>query len=125
VTPSSDLEDVNCHIRALREHRNRRERHRELGMTPQTAWDEAAAQGRNKLRPIPKEPWWNYIWSLWHPVTIAVGVLVHFAQQTFPTQGIPGARAVLYEHLDGTVSILKERPDKQKLAVVLFTNRAQ
>jgi len=123
VTPSSDLEDVNRHIDALREHRNRRERHRELGMTPQTAWDEATAQGRNKLRPVPKEPWWNYVWSLWHPVTIAVGGRVYFAQDSFPTQGIPGTKAVLYEHLDGTISILRERPDKKKLPVVLFTNR--
>jgi len=123
LTPSSNLEDVNGHIHALREHRNRREQHRELGMTPQTAWDEATAQGRNKLRPVPKEPWWNYVWSLWHLVTIAVGGRVHFGQDTFPTQAIPGTKAVLCEHLDGSVSILKERPDKQKLPVVLFTNR--
>jgi hypothetical protein len=123
LTPASDLEDVNRHIHALREHRNQREQHRELGMTPQTAWHEATTQGRNKLRPVPKEPWWNYVWSLWHPVTIAVGGRVHFGQDTFPTQAIPGTKAVLCEHLDGTLSILKERPDKQKLPVVLFTNR--
>jgi len=123
LTPSSDLEDINGHIRALREHRNRRERHRELGMTPQTAWDQATQQGRNKLRPVPKEPWWPYIWSLWHSVTIAIGGRVYFGQQTFPTQGIPGTRAFLYEHLDGSVSILTDRPNKQKLPVVLFTNR--
>jgi hypothetical protein len=123
LTPSSDLEDVNHHIYVLREHRNRRERHRELGMTPQTAWDQATAQGRNKLRPVPKESWWNYVWSLWHHVTIAVGGRVHFGQQTFPTQGIPGTRAVVCEHLDGSVSILKEGPDKLKLPVILFTNR--
>jgi len=123
LTPAADLEVVNSHIHALRTHRNRREPHRELGMTPQTAWNEAVAQGRNKLRPVPKDPWWNYVWSLWHPVTIAAGGRVQFVQATFPTQGIPGTKAVLCEHLDGTVSILKERPDKQKLPVVLFTNR--
>lgn len=123
LTPSFDWEDINSHITALREHRNRRERHRELGMVPQAAWDEAVAQGRNKLRPVPKEPWWHYVWSLWHPVAIAVGGRVHFGQDSFPTQGSPGTRAILCEHLDGTVSVLKERPDKQKLPVVLFTNR--
>jgi hypothetical protein len=125
LTMDSDLEDVNRHIRALREHRNRRERHRELGMTPQTAWDDAIAQGRIKLRPVPKEPWWNYVWSLWQPVTIAVGGRVHFGPHVFPTQGIPGSRAVLCEHLDGTVSILKHRPDRRQLPAVLFTNRPQ
>ena len=123
LTPASDLDVVNGHLHALRGHRNRRERHRELGMSPQLAWDEAGAQGRTKLRPVPKDPWWHYVWSLWHSVTIAIGGRVHFAQQTFPTQGIPGTKAVLCEHLDGTFSILKERPDKQKLPIVLFTNR--
>jgi transposase InsO family protein len=123
LTPSSDLEEVNRHIHVLCEHRNRRERHRELGMTPQAAWEQATAQGRNKLRPVPKDPWWNYVWSLWHPVTIALGGRVHFGQDTFPTQGISGTRAVLCQHLDGSVSILKERPDRQKFPVLLFTNR--
>lgn len=123
LTPSSDLEDVNRHIQALRQHRNRRERHRELAMTPQTAWDQAIAQGRNKLRPVPKDPWWHYVWSLWHPVTIANGGRVHFGQDSFPTQGTPGTKAVLCEHLDGTISILKARPDRQQMPVLLFTNR--
>ncbi len=123
LSTSSELEEVNRHIYALRDHRNRRERHRELGMTPQTAWDNAIAQGRNKLRPVPKDPWWNYVWSLWHPVTIAVGGRVQFRQGSFPTRGSLGTRAIVCEHLDGTVSIIKERPDKLKRPVVLFTNR--
>ena len=123
LTPSSDLEEVNAHITALREHRNKHERHRELGMTPQAACDMATAQGRNKLRPLPKEPWWNYVWSSWYPVTIAVGGRVHFKQATFPPQAPPGTRVILCEHLDGGISILKERPNKDKLPVVLFSNR--
>jgi hypothetical protein len=120
---STDLDHINNHIHALREHRNRHEPHRELAMTPQRAWDKAIEQGRNKLRPVPKEPWWPYVWSQWHNVTIAVGGRVHFAQSTFPTQASPGSRAVLCEHLDGTISILKERPNKLKSPVVLFSNR--
>jgi transposase InsO family protein len=123
LTPASDLDDVNRHIDALRTHRNRREPHRELRMTPQRAWDMATEQGRTKLRPVPKEPWWPYVWSLWNPVAITVGGRVHFGTDTYPTQGIPGTRAVLCQHLDGTVSILKERPDRQEFPVVLFTNR--
>ena len=123
LTLSSDLQDVNEHIRVLREHRNRHERHRELKMTPQVACDQATAQGRNKLRPLPREPWWNYVWSSWYPVIVAKGGRVYFKGETFPTQGIAGSRAVLCEHLDGTTSILKDRPDKGKLPVVLFSNR--
>jgi transposase InsO family protein len=123
LTPASDIEDVNRHIGVLRHHRNRRERHRELSMPPQLAWDQATEQGRSKLRPVPKEPWWPYVWSVWHPVTIAVGGRVHFGTDIFPTQGVPGTRVTLCQHLDGTVSILKERPDRQKLPIVLFSNR--
>jgi transposase InsO family protein len=123
LTPSTPLDQVNQHVHALREHRNIYEAHRELAMTPQCAWNKAIEQGRSKLRPVPKEPWWNYVWSIWHKVTIAVGGKVHFGQSTFPTQGAPGSRAVLCEHLDGTISILKERPDRRKTPIVLFSNR--
>lgn len=123
LTPSSNLDEVNGHIHALREHRNSYEPHRELHMTPQKAWNEAIEQGRNKLRPVPKEPWWPYVWSTWHNVTIAVGGRVHFGQSTFPTQGSAGTRAVLCEHLDGAISILKERPNRRKMPIILFSNR--
>jgi hypothetical protein len=123
LTPSSDLQDVNSHITALREHRNQHEQHRELRMPSQTAWDQAIAQQRNKLRPVPKEPWWNYVWSLWYTVTTSSRGYVHFRQDSFPTQAPPGIRLVLCEHLDGTISILKDRPDRAKLPAILFTNR--
>ena len=123
VTSDSDLEDVNSHIRLLRDHRNRREQHREIKMTPQHAWDKATEEGRNKLRPVPKDPWWNYVWSSWYSVIIRPGGHVLFRSECFPTQASSGTRAVLCEHLDGTVSILKERPEKGKLPIILFSNR--
>jgi transposase InsO family protein len=123
VTAASDLEEVNSHICALREHRNRRERHREIRMVPQEAWDRATEEKRNKLRPVPKDPWWNYVWSSWYSVTAMPGGRVHFRTDCFPTQAPAGTRAVLCEHLDGTVSILKESPQKGKLPIVLFSNR--
>jgi hypothetical protein len=123
VTSASDLAVVNSHISLLREHRNRREQHREIKMTPQQAWDKATAEGRNKLRPVPKDPWWNYVWSSWYPVTIGTGGRVPFRSECFPTQAPAGTKAVLCEHMDGTSSILKERPDKGKFPIVLFTNR--
>lgn len=123
VTSASDLEDVNSHIRLLRDHRNRREQHREIKMTPQQAWDKAIAEGRNKLRPVPNDPWWNYVWSSWYPVIAGPGGRVLFRAESFPTQASAGTRAVLCEHIDGTISIIKERPQKGKLPIVLFSNR--
>jgi hypothetical protein len=120
---ASDIECVNAHIEALREHRNRREPHREIGMPPQVAWDRAMAEGRSKLRPLPREPWWRYVWATWHSTVIGKGGRVHLVDKEFPTQGVPGTRAVICEHLDGSFSVLKERPKKEKYPVVLFTNR--
>jgi len=123
VTIESDLEDVNGHIHALREHRNRREQHREIGMTPQAAWDKATREGRNKLRPVPKDPWWIYVWSSWYSVTVQSSGRVPWRADSFPTQAPAGTRAVLCEHLDGTISIIKEKPEKGKFPIVLFSNR--
>lgn len=123
LNSDSDLQEVNSHIQTLREHRNRFEKHRELGMFPQQAWDGAIAEGRSKLRPIPKDPWWHFVWAIWHPVVVAQGGRIHFRDQVLPTRGSPGSRAVLCAHLDGTISVIKERPNKQKYPIVLFSNR--
>lgn len=123
ITSHSDLEQVNAHIEVLRDHRNRREVHREIGMPPQVAWDKALAEKRNKLRLIPREPWWPYIWSTWHSVLIEKGGRVHFAGHDLPTRAVPGTRALVCEHLDGSLSIIKERPNKERIPIVLFSNR--
>ena len=123
LTMESNLEDVNRHVDVLREHRNRHEKHRELKMYPQVACDEAIAQGRTKLRPVPREPWWNYVWSTWNNIVIAQGGYVYYKNERLPTRAEPGTKAILCEHLDGTISIIKERPDKSRFPVVFFTNR--
>jgi len=123
VTGASDLEDVNNHILLLRNHRNLHEQHRELKMTPGQAWDKAMEEGRNKLRPVPRDPWWNYVWASWHSIVAQPGGRVPFRSECFPTRVPAGTRVVLCGHLDGTVSILKEKPEKGKLPIVLFSNR--
>jgi len=125
LTLESDLEEVNGHVDLLRGHRNHREKHRELKMYPQDAWDVAIAQGRSKLRTVPKEPWWSYVWSTWNNVVVAQGGYVYYKNDRLPTQAAPGSKAVLCEHLDGSVSVIKERPDKGRFPVVLFTNRRE
>jgi hypothetical protein len=80
--------------------------HLRLGTSPVTI--ERPAQRRKlHIRQLHIRPHMERIW------TITVGGRVHFGQDTFPTQAIPGARAVLCEHLDGSFSILKERTHKQ------------
>ena len=126
LTPGSQLQDLNAHIQSLADWRNAREEHRELGMTPQEAWDKAVGEGRTKLRPVPKgDPWWDYVWATWHPVTVGARGYIELPLPAgrVPTQGVPGSRATLCEHLDGTCSVIKERPQQGKFPVVLFSNR--
>jgi len=126
VTSLSQLDDVNAHVAALADWRNAKERHRELGMTPQEAWDSATAEGRTKLRPAPvNDPWWDYVWSTWHAVTVGARGYVEIPHPVgrVPTQAAPGSRATLCEHLDGTYSLIKERPHKGGFPVVYFSNR--
>ena len=47
------LATVNDHVDALVDYRNGFETHREIGMTPDEAWDKAIREGRCKLRAIP------------------------------------------------------------------------
>lgn len=92
-------------------------------MTPREAWNTAVREGRSKLRPVPKEPWWQYVWVNWYKVKVAQGGYVFFRNERFPTRMPTGTRAFLYEHPDGKISILKNTPQKGELPVILFTNR--
>jgi hypothetical protein len=123
--PDSELELLNDHIGTLRGHRNTHEKHREIGMTPQDAWDRAIAEGRSKLRPVPRDAWWPYVWSTWNPVAVGRRGRVAFGAEDFPTQAQAGTKAIVCEHLDGTYSVIREKPDKAATPVVLFTNRSK
>ena len=60
----TEIEIANPHIHDLRAHRNAHEVHRELRQTPQRAWDQAQKEKRSVLRPAPRCPWWDYVWSV-------------------------------------------------------------
>ena len=47
-------------------YRNGFEVHREIGMTPQEAWEKAIEEGRSKLRSIPRDGWWELVCSSWY-----------------------------------------------------------
>ena len=122
-TPDTALADVNAAIEALAAHRNAHETHREVGMAPQKAWDAALAEGRSKLRSVPRDAWWPYVWSLWRNVTVGDRGRVFRNGLSFPTQALRGERAILCEHGGGHYSVIKELPkDPAVHPVVLFTS---
>ena len=54
------LERANAEIDKLRAHRNGHEKHRELGMTAQSAWDLALQEKRTVLRKVSDCVWWPF-----------------------------------------------------------------
>jgi hypothetical protein len=121
-TPDTDLSILNASIESLALHRNSCETHREIASTPLSAWEAARAAGRSKLRPVPAEGWWPYVWSLWRNVAAGPRGTVHYGALSFPTRLRNGEKAILCEHSCGHHSIIKGLPGSSKHPVLLFSN---
>jgi hypothetical protein len=118
----STLEQANPHIQALRCHRNEHEIHRELQMTPNRAWDKARAEGRSVLRPVPRCPWWPYVWSLRVWIRVGSDGRVPIGTQRLRVNSSVGSRLLLCHHPSGHHSVLSASPNHQTLPVVLFSD---
>mgnify|MGYP000111574973 CR=1 FL=1 len=118
-----ELGVANDHIPALRQHRNRHEVHRELGMTTHAAWELARSEKRTVLRPAPRCPWWPYVWS--QRVTVRVGEdgRVAVGVQRVRLEEVPGTRVVLCQHPSSHYTVLAAAPRTDAKPVILFTNR--
>lgn len=119
------LDVVNEHFGYLVDHRNSHEVHRDINDIPQQAWDAAVAEGRNKLRPIPKDGWWDLIWAVWKGVVIGPRGRLVVGDTLCTTECANGTRAWSCLHLDGTVSIVLEKPTPGSHPKVLFTNNSK
>ena len=118
----TEIETANPHIEALRLHRNAHEIHRELGMTPQKAWDIAKKEKRSVLRPAPRCPWWPYVWSLRTSIKVGPDGRIPIGTQRLRIERPPGSKVTLCLHPTGHRSVLTEPPDKKQRPVLLFTN---
>ena len=123
ITPETAPDAADAAVGTLAAHRNAHEAHREIGMTPQAAWDTARAAGRSKLRPAPRDGWWPYVWSLWRNATVGERGKVFHKDLFFPTQARRGERVILCEHGNGCYSVIRALPqDLTTHPIVLFTN---
>ncbi|NLH73690.1 MAG: hypothetical protein GX456_11610, partial [Verrucomicrobia bacterium] len=118
----SDIDQANPHIQSLRLHRNQHEIHRELQMTPQQAWNLAIKQNRSSLRPVPRCPWWPFVWSLRTTVKVGPDGRVPIGTQRIRVQPHPGTTLILCHHPSGNHSILTSQPHPNTKPVILFTN---
>jgi len=121
--PIRELAQANEHVQALRHHHNRQEIHRELGLTPQSAWNRAKKDHRNVLRPVPRCPWWPYVWSVRTGVKVGPDGRVPIGAQRSRVEVSPGTKAVLCHHPSGHYSVLTAQPNPKTKPIALFTNR--
>jgi hypothetical protein len=119
----ADIEMANQHIDALRLHRNEHEIHRELRMIPQQAWEMAKKEKRSVLRPVPRCPWWPYVWSVRTSIKIGSDGRVPIGAQRLRIERPPGTKVVLCLHPTGHHSVLAAPPNAKEKPHLLFTNR--
>ena len=117
------LATVNDHVDALVDYRNGFEIHREIGMTPDEAWRKAIQEGRSKLRAIPQDGWWELVWSEWSRTVVGRRGRVSLADGRFcPTECANGTKVWLCRHIDGTLSIVLNKPEHGVRPSILFSN---
>jgi hypothetical protein len=119
----TELGIANEHLEALRQHRNRQEVHRELGMTSQAAWERARREKRNVPRSVPRCPWWPYVWSQRRSVRVGEDGRVPVGAQRVRLEVSHGRRVVLCQHPSGHHSVLAHEPHPKAKPVILFTDR--
>lgn len=122
ITGSTPLEDVNEQLACLVDYRNAFELHREIGMPPLKAWERAVEEGRCKIRPTPRDGWWELIWAEWTRLTIGPRGRVQVGDVLCTTECVNGTRVWACHHVDGTLSLVLDKPAKGVRPVVLFTN---
>lgn len=116
---------ANALLPELRRHRNAHEVHRELGRTPNAAARLAQRQQRSALRPVPRCPWWPYIWSLRTSLKVGPDGRVPVGTQRLRVGVGPGTRVVHCQHPNGDLTILARPPHpKEKPAILLKVGAA-
>jgi hypothetical protein len=114
------LPAANPLIEQLRLHHNTHEKHREIGTTPQAAWDLAAREKRSVLQAAPTCPWWPYIWSQRTNAKVEPDGRIAVAGQRLRIDRPPGSKVIRCLHPNGDHSILAAAPAKEKSPVLLM-----
>lgn len=122
ITAETPLEDINEHLGCLVDYRNGFEKHRELHDTPLHVWDEKIRTGMCKLRQPPQDGWWELIWTEWKGSVIGPRGRLLVDGVLCPTECANGTRVWICRHIDGTISLVLNKPEKGTSPKVVFTN---
>ncbi len=107
----------------LRKHHNQMENHREIGSTPQHAWDLAKKDNRWALRPAPRCPWWPYVFAQRTRVTVGSDGKVAIGSQRLAVDVAAGTKVIRCHHPNGDISVLRNPPEHHTLPIVLLSTR--
>ena len=113
------IEPANPLLEQLRPH-NRPKHRREIGMTPQAAWNLAKKKQRFVLRPAPRCPWWPYVFSVRTVVSVGSDGRIAVGPQRLRITGPPGSKVVRCQHPNGDLTVLRTGPAHGKRPEVLL-----
>jgi hypothetical protein len=115
-----DLEHANRLLDELLPHANANEVHRELGMTPAAARDQALAQKLSVLRPAPACPWWPFVFSQQTRVRVGDDGKVPIGHLRASIDAPPRSTVLRCLRPDGDIYFLRSAPHPQKQPVILL-----
>lgn len=100
------IDQANVHIDDLRIHHNEHEIHREIEMTPATAWRKAIKEKRSVLRAHPVTPWWSYLWTVRNIVKVSLDGTICLGPTRIKLANAFGKRFTHCRHPDGSFTLL-------------------
>jgi hypothetical protein len=115
-----ELTGANHLLDQLVPHANQNEIHRELGQTPHAAHQQALAEQRSVIRPVPKCPWWPYVWSQQTRVRVGDDGKVPVGAQRHPIDAPPRTTVIRCLRPDGDIYYLRHTPDPDAKPIVLL-----
>ena len=115
-----ELDGANHLLDQLLPHANAHEVHRELGMTPQAARDQALREKRSALRPVPTCPWWPYVFSQQTRVRVGDDGKVPVGHLRCAIDASPRSTVIRCLRPDGDLYFLRSAPDPKTKPVVLL-----
>jgi AraC-like DNA-binding protein len=115
-----ELEGANHLLEQLLSHANQHEIHRELGTTPHAAREQALAEKRSVLRPVPPCPWWPFVWSQQTRIRVGDDGKVPLGSQRHAIDVPPRSTVIRCLRQDGDSFYLRHAPNPKAKPIVLL-----
>jgi transposase InsO family protein len=115
-----ELDGANRLLDQLLPHVNQHEIHRELGTTPDAAWQQALTDKRSVLRPVPPCPWWPFVWSQQNRIRVGDDGKVPVGAQRQSIDAPPRSIVIRCLRPDGDIYYLRQAPNPKAKPVILL-----